>query len=287
MTYENPKQIEGINVGDENPLKELFVLLAAITVISFIVVMLLAGVAQRLAIYIPFETEQRIAESLPDLWQPENAGDDTDSKFSQERVNREAYLRDLGNRLGTAMGVSEPMTVVIHYSEAPTVNAFAMLGGQIVIYAGLANKLPSENAVAMVLAHEIAHVKLRHPIVAMSRGVTVSIALGALFGLTDNDAAAQLVQWLGITTTLSFSRSQEHAADALAADTLIKLYGHLEGADELYRALKLEYTQGTLGVVNGSPEFLNTHPDLDERLQRLAKKSTEHGVTGDITPLGW
>ena len=279
MTYENPRQAEGINVSDEHPLQDLAVLLAAVTVISLLLVLLLAGLAQRLATYIPFETEQRIAASLPDLLQL----DETNKTSS----SREEYLRELGERLRIAMGVSEPMTVTVHYSDTPTVNAFATLGGQIVIHAGLANKLTSENALAMVLAHEIAHVKLRHPIVAMSRGVTVSIALGTMFGLTDNDSAATIVQWLGVTTTLSFSRTQEHAADALAQDALITIYGHLEGADELYQALKLASAEDNFGLMSDLPEFLNTHPDIDERLQRLKARKAEIGVTGTVTALGW
>ncbi len=277
MSYENPKQAEGINVSDEHPLQDLVVLLAAVTAISFLVIMLLAGLAQRLAIHIPFATEQRIAQALPDILQLTGASSEANS-------SREKVLRELGERLRIAMDVADPITVTIHYSDTPTVNAFATLGGQIVIHAGLADKLTNENALAMVLAHEIAHVKLRHPIVAMSRGVTVSIALGTMFGLTDNDSTAQLVQWMGITTTLSFSRAQEHAADALAAQTLIELYGHLEGADELYQTLKLTYAEETL--VTG-PDFLNTHPNLDERLQRLDKLKTELGATGSVTPLTW
>lgn len=287
MTYENPKQTEGINVSDEHPLQDLVVLLAAVTAISFILILLLAGLAQQLATYIPFETEQRIAQALPDILQLHDASSESDSALSQERDSREKVLRELGERLRIAMDVSEPISVTIHYSDTPTVNAFATLGGQIVIHAGLANKLTNENALAMVLAHEIAHVKLRHPIVAMSRGVTVSIALGTIFGLTDNDGAAQLVQWLGVTTTLSFSRAQEHAADALAAETLIKLYGHLEGADGLYQALKLAGAEENFGRGTGSPEFLNTHPDLDERLQRLEKMKADLGVTGSVTSLVW
>lgn len=287
MTYESPKQAEGINVSDEHPLRDLVVLLAAVTAISFILVLLLAGLAQRLATHIPFETEERIAQALPDILQLDEASSESDNDLSQERASRENFLRELGERLRIAMGVSEPMRLTIHYSDTPTVNAFATLGGQIVIHAGLANKLTNENALAMVLAHEIAHVKLRHPIVAMSRGVTVSIALGTMFGLTDNDGAAQLVQWLGVTTTLSFSRAQEHAADALAAETLIKLYGHLEGADELYQALKLTGAEEIFGGGAGLPEFLNTHPDLDERLQRLDKMKANLGVTGSVTSLAW
>lgn len=287
MSYENPKQLEGINVSDDHPLRDLFLLLAAVTAISLVVVFLLSALAQRLAGYIPFETEVSIAQSLPDGWWLDDVRNDGEDQASDAHMARESYLRDLACRLAAAMDINEPMTVTIHYGDASTVNALATLGGHIVIYAGLANKLSSENAVAMVLAHEIAHVKLRHPIVASSRALTVTIALGTFFGLTDNDAAAQLVQWLGLTTALSFSRTQEHAADALAADALIALYGHLDGADELFQTFKRELAEDKLNASVQSIEFLNTHPDIDERIARLARRQAEHGVSGDVIPLAW
>ena len=284
MSYENPKQVEGINVTDEHPLRDLFVLVAGVAAISFVVMLLLSVFAQKLAVYVPFSAEQRIAAKLPGLSLLDDSVGEADSDVSDEAVNRERYLRELAQRLGIAMQISEPMTVTVHYSDDPVVNAYATLGGQIVIYAGLADKLTSENALAMLLAHEIAHVKLRHPIVATSRGLTVALALGTISGLTDHGAATQLAQWLGVTTTLSFNRAQESAADALAADALIELYGHLEGADELFKVIKREASDSVLGAVESPPEFLSTHPDLDERLKVLEDRKAELGLVGSVLP---
>ena len=83
----------------------------------------------------------------------------------------------------------------MHYDDDADVNAFATLGGHIVVYPGLLEAVPDENALAMVLAHEIAHVRHRHPIVGLSRS----------------------------------------AADATALETLARAYGHVGGADRFFR----------------------------------------------------
>ena len=64
----------------------------------------------------------------------------------------------------------------MHYDASDTVNAFATLGGHVVIYRGLLEKLPNENVVAMVVAHEIAHIKHRDPVAALGRGVAITLA---------------------------------------------------------------------------------------------------------------
>lgn len=279
MSYENPKQPEDINVGVEHPLKDFFAMLSALLLIVVVAVLLLSTAAQWLARYIPFSTELQVAQAIES-----RLAQVDDGPLDEAARQRQLYLRQLGQRLGGVMDLPEGMVVTVHYSADATVNAFATLGGHVLMYAGLVDKLPSENALAMVLAHEIAHVKLRHPIVAMSRGLTVGIALGSIFGMTDNAAVAQLVQWLGVTSSLSFSRAQELAADEEAAQAVLALYGHLEGATALFDVLaEMTASEGVLQV----PEFVSTHPDLTARIERMGEIAAELGVSGSLTPLPW
>ena len=111
------------------------------------------------------------------------------------------------------MDLPAEMQITVHYASDDTVNAMATLGGNIVVFQGLIDTVDSENALAMVLAHEIAHVRHRHPIVAMGRGFTVMLALSALSGVGDG----MIQQWvgsMGMLPMLAFSREQEEAADA-------------------------------------------------------------------------
>ena len=75
----------------------------------------------------------------------------------------------------------------------------------------------------MVMAHEIAHVRHRHPIIAMGRGFTVALALSSLAGLGDS-AVQQWLGSMGMLPLLSFSREQEAQSDADALNGLYRLY---------------------------------------------------------------
>ena len=63
-------------------------------------------------------------------------------------------------------------------------NAFATLGGHIAVTSGLYRRMPSENALALVLAHEIAHVSARDPISALGGSATLAllVALAVVAG---------------------------------------------------------------------------------------------------------
>ena len=68
----------------------------------------------------------------------------------------------------------------MHYSPDKVTNAFATLGANVVFYRGLLEKFDNEDAVAMVMAHEIAHAKLRHPAASLGRGIAVGLTLSLI-----------------------------------------------------------------------------------------------------------
>ncbi len=286
MSYENPQQPEGINVSDEQPVRELFVLLGTVVAIVIILVVLLSSIAGWLAGYVPFSTETRVAEmvGIADMFTPaENETHATNEQAQQ----RNALIQLLSQALIEKADLDDELAVTVHYNPSKIVNAYATLGGHIVMYEGLLARLPNENALAMVLAHEIAHIKLRHPIVAMGRGLTISLALGSVFGLTDNAAVGQLVQWIGYSSTLSFSRDQERDADNVATELLIEHYGHLNGAEDLFIAFD-EDVQANQEMGSASvAEFLSTHPDLAARIQEIRQRAILLGASGTVTPLPW
>ncbi len=271
MNYENRQVPEGINVSHEHPLKEFFALLAGLVIIIASVVLVLAMLANYLAPLIPFSMEKKLLSQMDASWQKDN-------KVSQVDQQREQYLQTLAAELATAMDVPDDIQLNIHYSKGNTVNAYASLGGNIVLYRGMLRKLPHENAVAMVLAHEIAHVKLRHPIVAAGRGITVMLALASMTGLGDNGMIAGIINQIGVTSTLGFSRRQESKADEEALFALQKHYGHVAGAEVLFKILEDQTTVK-------SPDFLNTHPGSARRIQRIKDFAGEHAKNGEVTAL--
>jgi predicted Zn-dependent protease len=191
----------------------------------------------------------------------------------------EPYLQGLAARLARAEKLPQGMAVHVHYDKAPVVNAMATLGGHVVIYQGLLEVVPHENALAMVLAHEIAHVRHRHPIASMGRAAAFSFALTTLGG--DGGLVQSTIAQGGNLTLLSFSRSQEAEADATAFANLHAAYGHVAGADAFFRVM-LSRAEA------GEPlRFLASHPLNAQRIELLGALAAQRScqAKGDITPL--
>ena len=89
------------------------------------------------------------------------------------------------------------MAVTVHFADEKTVNAMATLGGNVVFYRGLLERLDSEDAVATVLAHEIAHAKLRHPASGLGRGVAVGVVLSVVSSGMGRGVGATRCRWRG------------------------------------------------------------------------------------------
>ncbi|WP_428624341.1 M48 family metallopeptidase [Sedimenticola sp.] len=239
MKFEHREIPEGINVTKVHPLRELAVLLGGALLLIALLLYVLGLSAGFLAQYIPFEMEQKLTASFP-----------VDEPRYTEIDN---YLARIKAEVVTAMELPEGMEITLHYSSDDTVNAFATLGGHVVAFRGLLEKLPNENALAMLLAHEIAHVKHRDPIVSVSRGLTISTVLTLVLGQSDLDVLGNT----GLYTMLHFSREMEQAADIEALEAVYKIYGHTQGADDLFRVIQAYHKK--LGEKD-SFEFLQSHP---------------------------
>jgi len=259
--YENPVIPEGINVSPTHPIKDFALLVAGISALIIVAVLALSLLAGQLARHIPFAQERALAASLG-RWLPEPP----DSAVAKQRQH---YLQTLTNRLASQLALPPDMPITVHYSSSQTVNAMATLGGHIVVFQGLIDTLPSENALAMVLAHEIAHVRHRDPVVAMGRGFAVMLALSSLSGFGDG----ALQQWLGgvgMLPILSFSRSQEEAADSTALQAVLDLYGHVGDAAAFFEAVAERQSAAH------SPTMFNTHPDVEQRIARIREFAARH-----------
>lgn len=261
----NPKIPEGINTSDEHPLREFAWLLGGVIGLALLIVVVLTLLAQTLTRYIPFEYEVALLSRFEST-QPTTSPIQT-------------YLQSLADRIAEAQELPEDMVITVHYVDTDEVNAFATLGGHIVIFRGLLEKMPSENALAMVIAHEIAHIKHRDPIVALGRAVTIGVALAALAGVA-SDSAARIIGNTGIMTSLTFNRGQERAADDVALASLVATYGHAGDAGALFEILRTDEN----GVV--VPEFMLTHPHTQSRIARIDDAIADNGwQIGEVDPM--
>ena len=269
MEYENRPAPEGINVTDQHPLVDFFWMLATVALLATVLIVTLSLSAGWLARQIPMAQENRWAEAF-------SAQRPVD--LSETALRKQRFLQELADRLSPVMALEPDTIIKVHYiEEDDVINAFATLGGNIVIYSGLINTADTENALAMVMAHEIAHIKHRDPIMALGRGVAVALGLSAIGGLSDTAMAQQVLGNVGLLTALSFSRAQEHAADEEAIAALLALYGHLNGAATVFE--KLQSREADL-----VPEILTTHPLTEKRIDRLVQATVVQG-DGEATAL--
>lgn len=266
MRYSNPKIPEGINTSQEHPLKEFFILTAGALAILLLLAALLGYFGGSVARLIPFEMEREWSQKF--------------SKASDTRGELEQYLDALAGRVAKSMDLDDKFHITLHYSTDSTINAFATLGGNIIMFKGLLERLPDEDALAMLVAHEMAHIKHRDPIVSFGSSITIQAGLAILLGNSD----ASVLGNAGLFTILHFSREMESDADAQAVKVLVDLYGHIGGATELFSLFgEIRKAKG----MSEQPAIFSSHPLDNKRLDTMMDLAKKEGwpVDGERTAL--
>ncbi len=264
---ENRLPAEDLGGPEEHPLRELAWLLLATLAVVLVVTLLLAWSARWLAPRVPFSVELALAEKLMPV--------------PARPTPRQASLQALAERVAAQMALAPDMVLVVSDDPSPLVNAYATVGGRIRVFEGLLARVESEEALAALLAHEIAHVKHRHVAANLGRGLAVSLVLGVVS--TDAGAAAQgLLGDAAGLALLGYSREQEAEADAEALRAMAALHGHAGGLLALFETLGRQEGAGAGGL-----ELLRTHPLTTSRLQAIEADATARGIPlrGALSPL--
>lgn len=269
MRLENRPPAEGINSSTENPLKELAWLLGGGVAIVVALAFAVSLAAQWIAPRVPYKYEARLAQALPAL----ATAPDTEQGRAVQRE-----LQVLADRLAKHMKLPDGMAVRVGYSDSKTVNAFATLGGQTVFFRGLLARIDNEDALAMVMAHEMAHLQHRHASAALGRGVALGVLLSVISSELGRSAASGVLSQAGLATTLSFTRDQEREADDVALAVVAREYGHLGGAMDLFQLMA---TLPGAGSAAPQIEFLRTHPLTRNRQLAIQEWARRHGVPLD------
>jgi len=264
VRLENRLPDETVNYSIEHPLKEFAWLLAGVTAVVAAVAASVGYFAGEIAARVPFRVEKDYAAGITRHWE--------EQKRTSEAEEARRALRALAAKLAAAMDLPAGMDVTVHYSDEAVVNAMATLGGNVVFFRGLIARLESEDALAMVLAHEIAHAKLRHPAASLGRGVAVGVTLSLVSSSMGRGLAGDPVQVAGVLPLLKYGRDQERAADEEALRALAAVYGHVAGARELFALFAKIGRDEALQI-----GLLHTHPFTSERLARVDELARERG----------
>lgn len=272
MSYENPQVPHEVNVSRENPVTEFLRLAAGLALVVLVISALLYFFGGKAARLVPFSYERSwVGETVVGI---PNPNESDASKLPEDHAAIAAYVQRLAQDIAAKSDLPEGMDIRAHFYEMDLPNAFATLGGHVVITRGLYVRMPSENALATVIAHEIGHVKGRDPIEAIGGSALLSLAMSLFSGNADSLSAyaAQVV-------ALGYSRDAESQADNAALLALRAKYGHAGGAAgvfEIFQSLADE--RGFKG-----PTLLSTHPADAARIEKM--KAAAEGWDEQRQPL--
>ncbi|MDD2313536.1 MAG: M48 family metallopeptidase [Proteiniphilum sp.] len=152
-----------------------------------------------------------------------------------------------------------------------SVNAFAMPGGKVVIYTGLLPVTQTEEALAVVIGHEIAHVIAQHSSERLSQQVALQYGGAIAGGLLGN---SQAMQQLGQTVfglgaqygvMMPYARKQEYEADEIGLIVMAMAGYNPQVAVPFWTRMAQD------GGGAQVPEFLSTHPTDSKRIANIEK----------------
>ncbi len=205
------------------------------------------------------------------------------------------YINDIGHRIAaqTNDGGHEFTFFVVDDSR---INAFALPGGYIGIHTGLLDATRSEDELAGVIAHEIAHVTQRHiarAIHANSRQsiLTTALMLGAMIlGVAGGDAdvvqgAIAVAQGTAAQQQINFTRSNEYEADRIGIGALAEAGFDPHGMASFFEVMS-RLQPGT--PETRMPEFLRTHPVTTARIAEARSRARDYSrvQSSDTTNYG-
>lgn len=163
-------------------------------------------------------------------------------------------------------GAATPFRFRIRAVEAPMANAFALPGGAILVTDDLIEMAKTPEELAAVIAHEAAHVELRHVMQAVWRSLGLGLILDAVVG-GGTGAGQQAVLLVGSFTDLRYSRDAELEADARGQELLQAARLSSEGMAPFFERIA---TRGEGPNAAAVKELISTHPDTARR-SRLSR----------------
>ena len=181
-----------------------------------------------------------------------------------------SYVEGIGKRLvAVAPGAEYPYSFKVVADNS--INAFALPGGPTYVHSGLIAAADNEAQLAGVMAHEVAHVALRHSTSQASKAKAFQIPLVLAGGLLGNKGGllgtlAEVGVGFGLNSVfLKYSRDAEKQADLLGAQMMAEI-----GYDPVEMARFFEKLEGEGG--SRMPQFFSDHPNPGNRVSYVQEE---------------
>lgn len=249
------------------------VLIASSIFVAFSVVFyfwVLPKIAEYIASKIPMSTEVTLGEELYDGMIKDYDIDSTKTK----------QLNDFAKRINFDTDYPLKFTVV----DEKMVNAFAMPGGNVVVFEGILKKMDKPEQLAALLSHEVSHVKERHTLKGMARSLAGSVVISVITGDV-NTVGGILIEQADNLNGLKFSRGLEKDADLkgleimyrnhLKPDGMVELMEHLQAEEDemLGRDKKKKGDKESESQADKILGYVSTHPLTKERIEYLKEET--------------
>jgi predicted Zn-dependent protease len=265
-----------------NPRLHIGLAMAGVAVMSYcssIAVNPVTGKKQFVAMTVPQEIALGL-QSAPEL-AAQHGGVSRDQRAR-------AHVEQVGRRLLERSGLDTPYEFNFHLLADPqTVNAFALPGGQVFITEALYRRLETDGQLAGVLGHEIGHVLERHAAehlatAQLTQGLTGAAVLATYDPnnpSTRNTAAVAAL--IGQLVNLNYGRNDELESDRWGVELSAK------GGYDPRAMMRVMEILREAGGGGRQPEFMSSHPDPGNRIERiesLIRQKFPQGVPSGLEP---
>jgi predicted Zn-dependent protease len=172
--------------------------------------------------------------------------------------------------------------------DSPAVNAFALPSGRLYVTRGLLALANDSSEIAAVMAHEIAHVTLRHAATRSELEMRSALVSRVVADVLRDQRAVASVRDASRVDIARFSREQELEADAESVRTLAKAgydpFGAMRFLQSLDRWVSLTTNAADSAVQQAGYDMLATHPATPQRIEATraaARRIAAPGIGGD------
>jgi predicted Zn-dependent protease len=225
------------------------------------------AVAAIVARQIPIEWEQQLGKST----------------YAQYRITHDVLELDKADdpldqltRVLTQQLDNSAYQFAFHIVNDPSLNAFALPGGYVVIHSGLIIKAENADELLGVLAHELSHVTQQHGLRSVITSAGVIITIQALLG-DASGLMATIASATPLLLNLQYSRGFENEADEKGFELLRAANINPQGLVQFFKKIIIEQEKikdkidneeaaELLASVSG---FLSTHPATQERIANI------------------
>ncbi|HOY70086.1 MAG TPA: M48 family metallopeptidase [Methylotenera sp.] len=180
-------------------------------------------------------------------------------------------VRAISNRLIAQVGVFRPdaskWAWEVNVEKNDQLNAYCMPGGKIMVLTGMMDKLQAtDDELAAVIGHEIAHALREHGRERMSQAYVQQFGLQALASMVTGASGGALVKGAGMGSQLFFAlpngREQERESDRIGLELAARAGFNPDAAVTLWEKM-------SAANKGAPPEFLSTHPASENRIADL------------------